>query len=129
MPLKPVPVVGAFLTLAVLYLVGVMTFYGPIAAQDVAGDPVVPRLMGLAISIVVYIGLFVWVEAEMGSSLKAAMAVALSQLALVDIDYVLSGDRGVAAAAASAVLLLVSWCATGWVYGRLKRSALLATDT
>ena len=72
------PIFGAYLTLAVLYLVGVLSFYGPIAAQDVPGDPLVPRLVGFLVAIAVYMALFVWIEQEMGNPFKAAMAVALS---------------------------------------------------
>ncbi|MEZ5312727.1 MAG: hypothetical protein R2862_03280 [Thermoanaerobaculia bacterium] len=56
----------------------------------------------------------------MGNAMKAAVAIALAQLLLVDVDFVLSGERGAAAGAASALLLLVSWTATGFVYGRLS---------
>ena len=63
---------------------------------------------------------FVWIEDAMGSPFKAAIAVALSQLALVNVDFVLSGKRGISTAAVSSALLLISWAATAWVYRRLK---------
>ena len=113
-------IAGAFLTLATLYLAGVLLFFAPIAAGDVPAGPLVPQPVGFVVAIGVYIALFVWIEKGMGDPFKAAMAIALSQLTLVDIDYVLSGERGVATAAASAALLLVSWSATAWVYERLR---------
>ena len=58
------PILGAYLTLAVLYLAGVMLFYAPIAAQDAPGDPLVPKLLGFLLSIMFYIMLFVWVSRE-----------------------------------------------------------------
>lgn len=79
------PVLGAYLTLSGLYLVGVIFFYGPIAAEDVPGAPLLPRLLGFLISTVLYVALFVWARREMGNPLKAALAVALSQLLLVDV--------------------------------------------
>lgn len=115
------PVLGAFLTLSCLYLVGFFFFFGPIAAEDAPGDPLVPKFLGFLIAIVLYIALFVWVSREMGSPLKAAFTVALSQFLLVDVDFVLTGDRGVMTALASTILLFVSWGLTGWVYGKLDK--------
>jgi hypothetical protein len=36
---------------------------------------------------------------------------------LVDVDFVLTGERGVTTGAASAVLILVTWSLMGVVYG------------
>jgi len=113
-------IVGAFLVLATLYLLGVLFLLDPIAARDAPAGPLVPEPVGFVIAIVIYIALFVWVEKQIGGPFKAAMVIALSQLTLVDVDFVLSGKRGIETGAASAVLLLVSWAATAWVYGRLK---------
>jgi hypothetical protein len=114
------PLLGAFVTLACFYLVGVLAFYAPIAAANSPGPPLVPRVVGFLISTVLYILLFAWIVRATGNPMKAALAIALSQLLLVDVDYLLSGERDLATAAASAMLLLVSWSATGWVYGRLR---------
>lgn len=120
---RVLPIAGAYLTLATCYLIGVLAFYGPIAAADSPGPPLLPRFGGFLISTLLYLVLFVWLAREIGKPVKAALAIALSQLLLVDVDYVLSGERGLATAGASAVLLLVSWPLTGWVFGRLKRAA------
>jgi hypothetical protein len=48
------------------------------------------------------------------------MTIAFSQFALVNVDYVLSGKRGLATAAASTVILFVSWTAVAVVYARLR---------
>jgi hypothetical protein len=117
---KSKPIVGAFLTLATLYLVGVVLVLDPVAAGDVPPGPLVPLPVGFVIAIAIYIALFVWIEDAMGSPFKAAIAVALSQLALVNVDFVLSGKRGISTAAVSSALLLISWAATAWVYRRLK---------
>lgn len=116
------PALGAFLSLFIIYLVGVIFFYGPIAAEAAPGTALVPAFVALLISTILFVSLFVWIAREMGNPLKAALAVALSQLLLVDVDYVLTGRRGLAEAAASAVLLLVAWAITGWVYGKLDGS-------
>jgi hypothetical protein len=113
------PALGAFLSLFIIYLVGVIFFYGPIAAEAAPGTPLVPAFVALLVSTILFVALFVWIAGEMGNPLKAALAVALSQFLLVDVDYVLTGRRGLVEAAASAVLLLVAWAITGWVYGKL----------
>ena len=48
------------------------------------------------------------------------MIIAVSQILLVDVYYVLNGTRGIAAGGASAVLLLVSWALIGTIYGKLS---------
>ncbi len=113
-------IVGAYLTLAVLYLVGVLLLLDPIAASDAPTGPLVPLPVGFGVAIAIYVTLFAWIERMIGDPYKAAMAIALSQLTLVNIDFVLSGKRGIETAAASTVLLLVSWTATAWVYSRLR---------
>ncbi|MGE0640788.1 MAG: hypothetical protein AB7G12_16405 [Thermoanaerobaculia bacterium] len=119
MPRRLLPAVAAFVVLAACFLAGVLFFLRPILDADSPGGPLVPRGAGFFLSILLYILLYVWVEKQMGDAMKAAVAIALAQLLLVDVDFVLSGERGVAAGAASALLLLVSWTATGFVYGRL----------
>jgi hypothetical protein len=91
------PAVGAFLSLLIIYLVGVIFFYGPIAAEAPPGAPLVPSFVALLVSTILFVALFVWIAREMGNPLKAALAVALSQLLLVDVDYVLTGRRGLVA--------------------------------
>ena len=117
---RVVPVVGAFFTLAVCYLFGVMFFYAPIAEADPAPGPLVPQPVAFLVSIILYIGLFVWLAEQLGHGLKAALTIALAQFLLVNVDSLLEGKRGLATAAASTVLLLVSWTAVGIVYDRLR---------
>lgn len=113
-------VVGAFLTLAVLYLAGVVLLLDPVAAREMPADPLIPIPIAFLIAIALYVALFLWVERRMASPFAAAMTIALSQFALVNVDYVLSGKRGVATAAASSVILFVSWTAVAAVYSALR---------
>jgi hypothetical protein len=113
-------VVSAFFTLAALYLVGVLLLLDPVAAGDAASGYLLPLPLAFVVAIMVYTALFVWLERMIGEPFKAAMAIVLSQMALVNVDFVLSGKRGVATAAASTLILFVSWSAVAWVYGRLK---------
>lgn len=113
-------VVAAFFTLAALYLVGVLLLLDPVRAADAPSGHLLPLPLAFVVAITVYIALFVWIERMIGEPFKAAMAIVLSQMALVNVDFVLSGKRGVATAAASTLILFVSWSAVAWVYGRLK---------
>lgn len=120
--MRPIPVLAAFLTLAITYFVGVVFFFAPIAEAEVLGDPLVPQVVAFLVSTVLYIGLFVWTAEQTRSALKAAFIIAASQFLLVNVDYLLSGKRTLAVAAASTVLLAVSWTAVGLVYRTLRGS-------
>lgn len=113
-------VVAALFTLATFYLAGVVLLLDPVSAGDAASGRLLPLPLAFVVAITVYIALFVWMERMIGQPFKAAMAIVLSQMALVNVDFVLSGKRGVATAAASTLILFVSWSAVAWVYGRLK---------
>ena len=116
MPRRIVAVAVAFVAVSVVQFLGVTFFYGPIAATAAPAGPLVPRGLGFAISMLLLVLFFDWVNQQMHAPLRAAMTIASSQLLLVDVDYVLSGERTVAAGAASAVLLLVSRGLVGIVY-------------
>lgn len=111
---------GAYLTLAILYLAGVILLLDPVAAGDAPIRPLIPLPIAFVVAIAVYVALFVWIERRMRSPFSAAMAIALSQFALVNVDYVLSGKRGLATAAASTVILFLSWSAVAVVYAWLR---------
>jgi len=127
MPSKPRAILGAFLALAVLYLAGVVLLLDPVAAGDAPTGPLIPLPIAFVVTIALYVGLFVWVEQRMRSPFAAAMTIALSQFALVNVDYVLSGKRGVATAAASSVILFVSWSAVAVIYARLRTRTEVAS--
>ena len=117
------------MALAVLYLAGVLLLLDPIAARDAPSGPLVPLPVAFVIAIAVYVALFVWLERKMRNSFSAAMAIALSQSALVNFDYVLSGKRGLATAAASSVILFVSWSIVAMIYSRLRVTAADTAET
>ena len=122
--------VAAYITLAAFYLAGVLLLLDPVAARDVASVPLLPLPLAFVIAIAVYIALFVWLERVVGDPFKAAVAMVLPQMALVNVDFVLSGKRGIATAAASTVIFCISWSAVAWVYGRLKpKSDLSQSET
>ena len=111
----------AFAALASTYFVGVIFFFAPVAEADNPSGPLIPMGLAFIISIALYIALFVWVTEQMGHALKAGLTIALAQFLLVNVDNVLTGKRGLATAAASTVLLFVSWTVVGLVYERLRK--------
>lgn len=111
--------VAAFFTLAACYLAGVLLLLNPVSGEN-ASAQLLPLPVAFVVAITVYVSLFVWIERMIGAPFRAAMAIVLSQMALVNVDFVLSGKRDVATAAASTIILFVSWSAVAWVYGRCK---------
>jgi uncharacterized membrane protein YesL len=119
---------GAILTLAVLYLAGVVLLLDPIASGDAPTGALIPMPIAFLIAIAVYVALFVWVEKRMPSPFSAAMTIAFSQFALVNVDHVLSGKRGLATAVASTIILFVSWSAVAAVYAWLRGKSETAAE-
>ena len=60
-----------------------------------------------------------WINQSVNQPMKSAMIIAISQILLVDVYYVLNGSRGVGPAFASIVVLLAMWGVAGTVYGKL----------
>ena len=71
------------------------------------------------IAMVFFILFYDWVNQQVNHPIKSAMIVAVSQILLVDVYYVLTGQRPMMQAAASVVVLLIGWGAAGMVYGKL----------
>ena len=82
-----------------------------------------PAWASLAVSSVFLILLYDWVNVSVGSPIRSGLIVALSQIVLVDVLYVMNGTRGIAAGAASAAVLIVGWTVVGFVYGKLSGGA------
>lgn len=114
------PILAAVVTGVVVNFLGLTYFFGPLQANDAPAGPMVPAAAALIVTSIFSVVLYDWVVQQMGHAMKGAMTVALSQILLVDVFYLLTGQRGMAVAGASAVLLLVSWGAIGAVYGMLS---------
>jgi len=113
------PILAAMVTATLVNYIGVYYFYGPIAANDAPGGEMLPRGVALLIASVFFVLFYDWVNQQVNNPFKSAMIVAISQILLVDVYYLLNGQRGIIAAAASAVVLIVGWGAAGMVYGKL----------
>ena len=110
-------------TLLVSYLCNVY-FYLPIAEGNPApGTALLPLWGSVAVFQLVGAVLLDWVNGRVKDAMRSALIIALAQIILVDVYYVLAGTRSLMAAAASAVILLVVWVAGGFVYGKLQASA------
>ena len=113
-------VTAAFATMSVVTLVGVIFWFRPIAEADRAGGPLLSPGLNLAAYALASILLFDWAARRMSSSYAAAFVIAAAQYILV-LDITLRGDRGVATAAASGVLILASWASVAFVYSLVSR--------
>jgi hypothetical protein len=113
------PILGAMITAIIVNYIGVYYFYGPIAASAAPSGIDLPRGVALTIASIVFVLFFDWANQQVNNPIKTAIIVAVSQIVLVDVYYVLSGQRPLVQAAASAVVLLVGWVAAGMVYGKL----------
>ena len=117
------PLLGALVTAYVIFLLGLMYFFGPINANDAPTGAMMPGWASLAVVSVLLVLFFDWVNVAVQNPVKSGLIVAISQILLVDVFYVMNGTRGIVAAGASAVLLLVGWAAVGMVYGKLSGEA------
>lgn len=86
-------------------------------ANDAPAGAMMPGWLSLAILSVLLVLFFDWVNVSVGNPVRSGLIVAIGQILLVDVYYVLNGTRGIAAAGASAVLLIVGWVAVGMVCG------------
>lgn len=114
------PILGALAVGYFFNLAGAVWFVGPILANDMPMGAVVPGWVALLVPAVLYILLLDWAARVVGHPLKAALLIAVSQVLLVDVSYVLIGTRGIVAAVASAVQILVGWAIVGTIYDRLS---------
>ncbi len=75
-----------------------------------AAAPVHP-LIGFAVYITLTVALYAWTVELMQSPWRAAAALGGAQFVLVNVDMVLRGDRAIETAAASTVMLAITWAA------------------
>jgi hypothetical protein len=113
------PIIGALVTAIIINYLGVYYFYGPIAESAGPGTMELPRGVALVIASIFFVLFFDWANQQIKNPVKTGLIVAISQILLVDVYYYFSGQRPLMQAAASAVVLLVSWIAVGMVYGKL----------
>ena len=117
------PILGALVTAYIVFYLGTTYFFSPILANDAPAGPMMPAWASLAVASVFFIVLYDWVNVSVGSPVRSALIIALSQIVLVDVYYAINGSRGIAAAGASVAVLIVGWTVIGTVYGKLSGGA------
>ena len=117
------PILGALVTAYIVFYLTTTYFFGPILENDAPAGPMMPAWASLAVASVFFILLYDWVNVSVGSPVRSALIIALSQIVLVDVYYAINGSRGIAAAGASAAVLIVGWTVIGTVYGKLSEGA------
>ena len=114
-------ITAAFVAAFVVTLAGVIFFFGPIEQADTTSGPLLPPAIGFFIYVALSISLFGWVVRQIGNPYKAAFVIAAAQFILVDVDFVLRGQRGLMTAAASTALLAATWFAVAFAYSIFAR--------
>lgn len=108
--------VMAYLTNTYLYL--------PTSASNPApGTALLPMWGSLLVTALLDTAFLDWANKKIKNAMSTAIILAVAQILLVDVYYVLNGTRSVVAAGASAVTLLVIWVTGGYVYGKLSASS------
>ena len=113
------PILGAIVASVVANMILVNYVFLPIANWDMS-TALVPGWLALAITSVLGVLFLDWVNQSIGNPIRSAMVIAVSQILLVDVYYVLNGTREIGAALVSIVVLLVGYGITGLVYGKLS---------
>jgi len=116
------PIIGAALTGAVIAYLGTQFIFNP-AMPEPAFEPMLPIVASLAVFWIVMSLFFDWAVQKTGKTMLTAMVIALSQILLVDFNYVLIGRRELHPALVSVGVILVSWAAVAFVYDKLSEAS------
>lgn len=112
-------VLAAALVAVLVNFVGVVFFFRPIAEADTPGGWLPHPAIGFLVYVLLSVAVLDWAVQRFGQPVRAGLVIAASQIILV-VDLVLRGERGMATGAAGAVLILVTWTAMGFAYGRVR---------
>lgn len=115
-----IALLAASVTMCVVTLVGVVFWFRPIADADAAIRPLVSPALNLLIYSALSVILFDWVVRRIDSHYAAAFVMGASQYILV-LDLALRGERGIATAGASAVLIIATWASVAFVHSLVTR--------
>jgi hypothetical protein len=116
-----VAVLATFVTMCVVTLFGVLLWFQPIAqSAKPPGVPLLSPALNLPVYALLSVLLFDWTARRTGSPWAAAFVLGASQYILV-IDLTLRGERAIATAGASAVLLVVTWASVAFVHSVVAR--------
>ena len=117
------PIIGAWATGCLVGYVAVTNLFNP-AMPAPAFEPVVANLMlSTALYQIIAVLFFDWAVQKSGHAMQTAWVIAISQILLVDFNYVLIGRRELHPALVSVGTILVIWSATAFVYDKLSDAA------
>ena len=109
-------VVAGLAVYGALMLILVLAVFRPVAGAAPPIEPPVHPLIAFAIYVLLAVLLFEWTARQMGNPWRAAFALGAGQFILVNVDMVLRGDRAFVTAAASTLVLAVTWASLALVY-------------
>ena len=117
------PIIGAWATGSVVGYVAVTNFFNP-AMPDPAFQPLVADfIVSTALYQIMAVLFFDWAVQKTGQAMHTAWVIAISQILLVDINYVMIGRREMEPALISLVVIFVLWTAIAFVYDKLSDTA------
>jgi len=115
--------VGGAVTGAVITHFAVQGIFNP-NMPDPAFAPILSNTIAASVVFwIVSIVFFDWVVQNTGKTMFSAMVISLSQILLVDFNYVLIGRREMYPALISVGVLLVAWAAVAFVYDKLSKES------
>ena len=117
------PIIGAWATGFAIAYVAVTNFFTP-AMPDPAFQPLVTNfIVSTALYQIMAVLFFDWAVQKTGQAMHTAWVIAISQILLVDINYVMIGRREMEPALISLVVIFVLWTAIAFVYDKLSDTA------
>jgi hypothetical protein len=120
------PIIGAGLTGAVISYLATTQFFNPAMAEagQALAEGLVPNMFAsTALFWIVAILFFDWAVQKSGQAMHTAWVIGLSQILLVDFNYVMVGRRELTPALVSVATILVIWSATAFVYDKLSETS------
>ena len=114
-------VVAGLVVYGVVMLVLVLAVFRPVAGAVPPSEPPVQPLIAFAIYVVLAVLLYEWTVRRMSNPWRAAFALGAGQFILVNVDMVLRGDRAFITAAASTLVLVITWASLALVYTVVDR--------
>ena len=116
------PIIGAVLTGGIVtYFAGEYLFIP--AMPEPAFEPLLGTIAQRVVYWVAVICFFDWAVQKTGKTMLTAMVIAISQILLVDFNYVLAGRRDIEPALYSVGILFVVWAAVAFVYDKLSETS------
>ena len=119
-------IIGGALTGGVISYFAVTIFFNPAMAEagEALAEGLVPNLIAsTALYWIVAILFFDWAVQKTGQTMHTAWVIGLSQILLVDFNYVMVGRRELTPALVSVATILVIWSATAFVYDKLSETS------